>query len=102
MYKLEIGILSDTQKKAEEILTSIYRDTITPYKIRGVDWCVCDGILYSIIPEINKGLRFDQIVLDFSSQNDDTIGILYSLLSNSCVPLEYQVLGWYYDGFGEL
>ena len=94
--------LVKAQKKAEEILSSIYRDTITPYKTRGVDWCVCDGILYSIIPERNEGLRFDQIVLDISSQNDDTITILYSLLSNSCVPLEYQVLEWYCDGFGEL
>lgn len=102
MYKLKIGILSDTQKKAEEILSSIYRDTITPYKTRGVDWCVCDGILYSVIPTRNEGLRFDQIVLDISSQNDDTMTILCLLLSNSCVPLEYQVLAWCCDGFGEL
>ena len=95
MYKLTIGILSESESGANKILDEVYKNENDVNKTRGVDWCECNNILWVIIPRNHKYIYFDQILMDsncYQKISDIDYGLISDLLKNSCVPVEHQLL----------
>lgn len=96
MYKLTIGILSDTIKNSHMILKDIYMNTIDPNKYidRFNNFCTCDDILYKTLSQDelkNYGLKLDQLILYYVN---DVEYITRKLLRDSCVPCDFQIINW--------
>lgn len=95
---LKIGIIANTRKEAEQILKEIFdsSDISSIYKTKKFKdgYIKLEDETYTIVSERCKGKSYDQLIINSNVEFFDIVDIVSGLLSNSCVPHEYQIIRW--------